>query len=62
MEWYLETNHLLSNVLTGFRKGRSTTDQIIKLQDQVNKYINNKAHTLGLVLDFEKAFDNHDMA
>jgi Reverse transcriptase (RNA-dependent DNA polymerase) len=57
LEWYLETNQLLSNVQTGFRKGRSTIDQIIKLQDQVNKYINNKAHVLGLFLDFEKAFD-----
>jgi hypothetical protein len=36
---------------------RSTIDQIIRLQDDINKIIHNSWHTLGLCLDFEKAFD-----
>lgn len=39
LNWYLESNDLLNNAQTGFRKGRSTVDQIIKLQDRINKYI-----------------------
>ena len=32
-------------------------DQIIKIRDQIHKYINNKGHTIGVFLDFEKAYD-----
>ena len=30
--WFLETNNLLSNYLTGFRKNRSTNDQLVRLE------------------------------
>ena len=36
LSWYLEKNQILTNVQTGFRKHRSTTDQIIRLQDTIN--------------------------
>ena len=57
LTWYLESNDLLNNAQTGFRKGRSTVDQVIKLQDRINKYIRNKGYSLGVFLDFEKAYD-----
>ena len=57
LEWFLEKNQILSPHQTGFRKNRSTIDQVIRLQDEINKYLQNKGHTLGLFLDFEKAFD-----
>jgi hypothetical protein len=57
MTWYLEVNNLLNNAQTGFRKRRSTIDQIIKLQDTIHKYNNNKGFTVGIFLDFEKAYD-----
>jgi ribonuclease HI len=57
LEWFLNQNQILSPNQTGFRKNRSTLDQIIRLQDEINKFIQNKGHTLGLFLDFEKAFD-----
>lgn len=57
LEWYLESNQQLSGFQSGFRKARSTIDHIIRLQDQINKSLHNKTHTMGLFLDFNKAFD-----
>lgn len=55
--WYLEKHNLLNNSQSGFRRGRSTVDHIIRLQDEINKHINNKSHVLAVFVDFEKAFD-----
>ena len=57
LQWYLESNNLLAKEQTGFRRGKGTTDQIIKLHDQIHRYINNKGYTVGVFLDFEKAYD-----
>ena len=57
LTYVLEKNNLLSNLQAGFRKDRSTTDQIVRLQDIINKYLNNRGYTLAVFLDFEKAFD-----
>ena len=57
LTWYLEKYQLLSNVQTGFRKNHSTIDQIIRLQDIINRNLPNHSHTVGIFLDFEKAFD-----
>lgn len=57
LQWYLESNSLLTNSQTGFRQQLSTIDQIIKLQDDISKSLANKNHTLGLFIDFERAFD-----
>jgi hypothetical protein len=55
--WFLESNNILTQAQTGFRKGRSTLDQIIKIQDEIYKYIKNGGYTVGTFLDFEKAYD-----
>jgi hypothetical protein len=54
---YLESNHLLVNCQAGFRKNRSTIDQILKLQDTITKYNSNRGFTVAAFLDFEKAYD-----
>ena len=54
---YLESNHLLTNYQTGFRKDRSTLDQILKLQDTISKHNSNRGFTVAAFLDFEKAYD-----
>ena len=38
LTYVLEKNNLISNIQAGFRKNRSTIDQVIRLQDQINKY------------------------
>jgi ribonuclease HI len=57
LEWYLETMQLINPMQSGFRKQRSTTDHIMRLQDDVHKALNNGEHTLAVFLDFSKAFD-----
>ena len=57
LTYVLEKNNLLSNIQAWFRKNKSTIDQVIRLQDQISKYLNNKGYTLAVFLDFEKAFD-----
>ena len=41
----------------GFRKGRSTIDQIIKLQDEISRNLSNGRATLGVFINFGRAFD-----
>ena len=55
--WYLEKFNLLNNTQSGFRRHRSTADQIIRLQDFITRYQNNKGHVLAVFIDFQKAFD-----
>lgn len=57
LTWYLESNQLINNDQSGFRGLRSVIDHIIELQDSINKALANKHHTLGVFLDFQKAFD-----
>jgi ribonuclease HI len=55
--FFLVSNDLLNNCQTGFRKQRSTLDQILKLQDKISKYNANKGFTVAAFLDFERAYD-----
>jgi ribonuclease HI/endonuclease/exonuclease/phosphatase family metal-dependent hydrolase len=57
LSWYVETNNLLSNNQAGFRRGRCTTDHILRLQDAILKNIKTRGFVLGVFIDFEKAFD-----
>jgi hypothetical protein len=57
LAYYLEENDLLANTQSGFRKGRSTIDHIMRLQDAINKHNNNKGYTVGVFIDFSSAFD-----
>ena len=55
--WYLETKGLYNKNQSGFRKNRSCADQIMRLQDDINKSIHTKGHTIGIFIDLEKAYD-----
>jgi ribonuclease HI len=57
LTWFLESNNLLNNAQAGFRRGRSTADQIVKLQDTIHKHNRSRGFTVGVFLDFEKAYD-----
>jgi exonuclease III/ribonuclease HI len=57
LTWHMEKNNLLTNIQSGFRQNRNTMDHVIRLSDTINKYINNNGYTLGVFLDFEKAYD-----
>jgi len=57
LQWYTEKNNLLTKDQTGFRKRRSTSDQIVRLQDSILKKLKMKQHVLALFIDFERAYD-----
>ena len=57
LTYHVEKNNLINNIQCGFRKGRSTIDHIIRLQDAIHKHNNNKGYTVGVFIDFKSAFD-----
>jgi len=57
LQWYLEKNDIFTGNQSGFRKHKSTIDQILKLQDTILKKLKNKEHVLAVFIDFERAYD-----
>lgn len=57
LSYHLEKYNMLSDVQSGFRSGRSTIDQIMRLQNAINNHNHNKGYTVGVFIDFSNAFD-----
>ena len=55
--WYLEYNGIITAYQSGFRKKRSTIDQIIRLESAVTEAFINKEHIVAVYFDLEKAYD-----
>ena len=55
--WYLEYNGIITAYQSGFRKKRSTIDQIIRLESAVREAFINKEHLVTVYIDLEKAYD-----
>jgi len=55
--WYLEKLKLITPVQSGFRKQRSTSDQLVRLETFVRKTFVNKQHTVAIYFNLEKAYD-----
>ena len=55
--WYLERFNLLSPFQAGFRKNRSTLDQLMRLETDVHKSLMNKEYVIVVFLDLEKAYN-----
>jgi len=55
--WYLEKLKLITPVQSGFRKQRSTTDQLVHLETFVREEaFVNKQHAVAIFFDLEKAY------
>ena len=54
---HLESKKLLNKAQSGFRSGRSTFDNLIKLENDIQIAKLHNEYTTALFLDIEKAFD-----
>ena len=54
---YLEYNNIISPFQSGFRPGRSTADNLVRLIDSVQRGFQQREITLALFLDLKAAFD-----
>lgn len=57
LSWYLESNGLLTNNQSGFRRHHGTIDPIMRLQDTVLRHLANSEYVLVVFIDLAKAFD-----
>jgi len=55
--WFLERNKLITPMQSGFRKCRSTTDQLVRLETFVREAFIQKQHAAVIFFDLEKAYD-----
>lgn len=53
-------HHLLADSQYGFRTNQSTTLSIIKAVEEITNSIDQKTYSVGLFIDFKKAFDTID--
>ena len=55
--FYLEQNGILTEYQSGFRKQRSTTEQLIRLDSWVREGLASGQHVVAVFFDLEKAYD-----
>jgi len=55
--WYLEQNNFITPVLSGFRKQRSTTDHLVRLESFVREAFVQRQHAVAIFFDLEKAYE-----
>lgn len=58
LKWHLDLLRILSSVNTRFRRGCSTTDNLIRLESSIMEGFNNSFVTSNVFLDLSKAYDN----
>ena len=57
LRYYLEAKSKLDPFQTGFRKGRGTCDNILRLTYSIQRGFDQKQHTVAAFLDLTKAYD-----
>ncbi|KAI5752692.1 hypothetical protein M8J77_019486 [Diaphorina citri] len=57
LNWFLESSHSLSSSQAGFRKHRSTNEQVIRLSQDIKDNFNKKETTIAVFVDFQGAYD-----
>jgi ribonuclease HI len=55
--WYLETNNILTEYQSGFRKQRSTIDHLVRLESFIREAFVRREHVVSVFFDLEKAYD-----
>lgn len=57
LTWYLESNNLIDNSQSGFRKYRSTLDNLAVLENDILEAFQSREHLVCIFFDLEKAYD-----
>ena len=57
LTWFLESNNLLSNLLTGFWTQKRTIDQIVHIETLIREAFIRKEHLVAVLFDLEKAYN-----
>ena len=55
--WYLESNNLITEFYSGFRRQGSTTDQLIRLESVIRDAFIRGEHAVSVLFNLEKAYD-----
>ena len=55
--WFLESNNFISEIQSGFRPARSTTDNLITLDTAIKNSLHNGKHFIAIFFDLQKAYD-----
>ena len=55
--WYLESKHIITEHQSGFRRRRSTVDNLVILESAIRDSFINKRHLVSIFFDLEKAYD-----
>ena len=55
--WFLESNNLIDKSQSGFRRGRSTLDNLVALETEIHDAFVKKQYLLSVFFDLEKAYD-----
>lgn len=60
---FFDKHNILSEAQFGFRRNKSTETALLALKENILQNIDNNIYTLGLFIDFTKAFDclNHNI-
>lgn len=55
--WVLETQGFIAPDQSGFRKNRSTSDHLVRLETDLRAALNQRLHTIAIFFDLQKAYD-----
>ena len=58
LSWYFETHGIIANEQAGFRKFRSTSQQVAKLSQHIKDAIDNRKVLTATFIDFKSAYDS----
>ena len=56
-DWFLEKNNILTKCQSGFKKGQTTTEQLIRLESFIRDSFLKGNYVVSVFFDLEKAYD-----
>jgi len=56
--WYLERHKLITPIQSGFRKQRSTTDHLVRLEAFLHETFVQRQHAVAVFFDLEKSYES----